>query len=168
MKALRTLFLNELADMHDAENRIVKALPTIIKAATCHQLQEALQDHLDETKGHVQKVQRVFAAFEEKPQSKKCQAIAGILEEGSDIIKENEDSCAINAAIIAACQKVEHYEIASYGTLRTWAKLLGNEEAEEILGEILDEEKQADHTLNDLSAKKNEEALQEVEAGAAT
>lgn len=167
MNALKNIFLDELADMYDSERRIVKALPNVIKAATCHQLQDALQHHLEETEGHVQEIEKVFAAFDEKPRAKKCPAMTGILEEGERILAENKKSPVINAAIISACQKVEHYEIASYGTLRTWAETLGNEEAAEILEEILDQEKNADETLSEIAAEKNKEALQEVEAGAA-
>lgn len=165
MNALKNLFLNELADMYDSEHRILKALPKAIKEATCEKLQTALQNHLEETESHAGQIERIFAAFEEKPRAKKCQAIVGILDEAERIISENKKSPAINAAIISACQKVEHYEIASYGTLRTWAELLGNDEAADLLEEVLDQEKEADHTLNDLSAAKNKEAFNEVAAG---
>lgn len=168
MKIFKNLFLSELADMYDAEHRIIKALPKMIKAATCEKLQEALQHHLDETEGQVTQLDRVFAAFDEKSKSKKCPAMVGILNEGDDIVSENKDTPVINAAIISACQKVEHYEIASYGTLRAWALLLGNEEAANILEEILDQEKDADNTLNELAKAKNKEAFEEVEAGAAS
>jgi ferritin-like metal-binding protein YciE len=163
---LKNLFLDELADMYDSERRIVKALPSVIKAATCQHLQEALQHHLEETQGHVQEVEKVFASFDEKPRTKKCPAMTGILEEGDRVISEHKKSPEINAAIISACQKVEHYEIASYGTLRTWAEILGNEEAARLLEEILDQEKNADQTLNELADEKNKEALEEVGAGA--
>jgi ferritin-like metal-binding protein YciE len=166
MKTLKTLFLNELADMYDAEHRIIKALPKMIKTATCEKLQEALQHHLEETEGQVTQLDRVFAAFDEKPKAKKCPAMVGILSEGDDIASENKNTPAINAAIISACQKVEHYEIASYGTLRAWALLLGNEEAANLIEEILDQEKDADNTLNELAPAKNKEALDEVEVGA--
>jgi ferritin-like metal-binding protein YciE len=165
MKALKTLFLSELSDMYDAEHRIIKALPKVIKAATCTQLQQALQKHLGETEGHATKLERVFGFFDEKPKAKKCPAMAGILDEGEEILSDNKKSPAINAAIISACQKVEHYEIASYGTLRTWAEILGNEEAAQVLEEILDEEKEADDALTELAAAKNQEALNEVDVG---
>ncbi len=165
MNALNQLFLNELADMNDSENRITKALPTLIKAATCEKLQQALQNHLEETEGQITQIERVFAAFGEKPRAKKCPAMVGILDEGDKLVSENKKSPAINAAIIAACQKIEHYEIASYGTLRAWARLLGNEDAAEILEEILDQEKEADQTLNELAIAKNKETLEEVEVG---
>lgn len=166
MNALNNLFLNELADMNDSEHRITKALPKMIKTATCEKLQQALQHHLEETEGHIGQIEKIFAAFSEKPRSKKCPAMVGILDEGDKIASENKGTPAINAAIIAACQKVEHYEIASYGTLRAWARLLGNEDAAEIIEEVLDQEKQADHTLNELAIAKNQETLQEVEVGA--
>ncbi len=162
MKALRTLFLNELADMYDAEHRITKALPKMMDAATCGELQDALENHLEETENQIEQLERVFEIFEEKPRTKKCPAMVGILDEGDEIVAENKESPSINAAIIAACQKVEHYEIATYGTLCTWAKLLGSEPAAEILQEILDQEKEADQNLTDLSLAKNEEALEEV------
>ena len=166
MNALNNLFLNELADMQDSEQRIIKALPKVIKAATCDKLKQALSDHLEETQGQVGQLERVFAIFAEKPRSRKCPAMVGILDEGEKLISEYGKTPAINAAIIAACQKVEHYEIASYGTLRAWARLLGKEDAAEILEEILDQEKDADHTLNDLAVAKNKETLNEVAAGA--
>jgi len=168
MKVLKNLFLNELADMYDAEHRILKALPKMIKAATCEKLAQGLQHHLEETEGHVTRLERVFAAFDEKPTAKKCPAMVGILDEGEDILSENKKASTINAAIISACQKVEHYEIASYGTLRAWAQLLGNEEAAELLEEILDQEKEADNALNELAGEKNKEALHELEAGVGT
>jgi ferritin-like metal-binding protein YciE len=137
----------------------------MIAAATCNELKRALENHLDETKGQVDQLEKVFAAFEEKPKAKKCAAMEGLLEEGAEIVAKNKKSTAINSAIIAAAQKVEHYEIASYGTLHAWAQLLENDEAAEILEEILDQEKAADHTLNDLAVSKNQETLAEVEAG---
>jgi ferritin-like metal-binding protein YciE len=166
MKTLKNLFLSELADMYDSECRIIKALPKIIKEATCEQLQHALEQHLEETEGQVKQIVRIFAAFDEKPRAQKCPAMVGSLEEGDQIINENKHSPAINAAIIAACQKVEHYEIASYGTLRAWATLLENEEAVDLIEEILDQEKDADSTLSDLAVAKNQETLEELEVGA--
>jgi ferritin-like metal-binding protein YciE len=163
MKALRNLFLNELADMYDAEHRITKDLPKMIKGATCERLQEALREHLQETEGHVTHIEKVFEAFDEKPKAKKCPAMVGILDEGDEILSENKKSPCVNAAIISACQKVEHYEIASYGTLRTWAELLDNDQAAELIEEILEQEKHADQVLNNLAEEKNQEALRETE-----
>jgi len=160
MKTLKDLFLGELADMYDAERRIVKALPKLAKAATCEKLQEALLTHLKETEGHVTKVERVFECFDEKAKGKTCEATVGLLKEGDEIAAEFKGSPAINAAIISAGQKVEHYETASYGCLHEWATLLGNEDAASILEEILNEEKAANETLTALArASSNEEAL---------
>lgn len=162
MKTLKDLFLEELTDIYDSEHRMVKALPDLIEAATCGELKEALQSHLHETERQVEKLERVFAAFDEKPKRTKCPAMVGLINEADDIVSENKKSPSINAAIIAAAQKVEHYEIASYGCLQAWAGLLGNREAADVLEEILDEEKAADKTLNELSVAKNEEALEEA------
>ncbi len=159
MKTLNELFLDELADMYDAEHRIIKALPKLIKAATCTELQAALQNHLEETEGQVEKLDRVFEAFGEKAKGKKCRATIGLLEEGDEIVSENKGSPTINAAIICAGQKVEHYEIASYGCLHAWAVLLGNEEAAGLIQEILDQEKAADQALGELASEKNQQAL---------
>jgi ferritin-like metal-binding protein YciE len=163
---LKDLFLEELEDMYDAEHRITKALPKLVEAATCQELKSALQSHLRETEGQITKLEQVFQAFGQDPNRAKCEAIAGILAEGESILKKNRHTPTINAAIIAAAQKVEHYEIASYGCLKAWAGILGNKEAATILTEILDEEKDADRALNDLSAEKNEEALEAAEPGA--
>lgn len=164
MKTLNDLFLDELADMYDAERRIVKALPKMAKAATCERLKAAILSHLEETKGHVEKLERVFACFDEKAKGKTCEATVGLLEEGDEIAEEFKGSPAINAALIAAAQKVEHYEMASYGCLHEWAGLLGNEEAAGILEEILEEEKTANESLTELArASCNEEALGDSE-----
>src|SRR5579863_7807029 len=142
--------------MYDSEHRMIKALPKMIKAATCGELQDALQHHLEETESQVERLDRVFASFDEKPKGKKCHATVGLIEEGDELVSEHKKSSAINAAIISAAQKIEHYEIGSYGCLRAWAQLLGNQEAADLLEEILDEEKNADKTLNELSEAKNQ------------
>ncbi len=169
MKTLRDLFLDELADMYDAEQRIVKALPKLAKAATCPDLKAAIQAHLKETEGHVKKLEQVFRSFDEKTKGKTCEATKGLLEEGDEIAAEFKGSPAINAALIAAAQKVEHYEIASYGCLHEWAGLLGNEKAAALLEAILDEEKAANEKLTELArASSNEEALDETRSDAAS
>jgi ferritin-like metal-binding protein YciE len=160
MKTLQDLFLDELSDIYDAERRIVKALPKMAKAATCEKLQAAIKAHLKETEGHVTKVEQVFECFGEKPRGKTCEATVGLLEEADEVAEEFHGSPALNAALIAAAQKVEHYEIASYGCLHEWAGVLGNEEATSILEEILSEEKAADESLTELAiSSSNEEAL---------
>jgi ferritin-like metal-binding protein YciE len=151
MKTLEDLFLDSLADIYYAENQLTKALPKMAKAATHDDLREAFEAHLLETEGHVQKVERAFELFGEKPKSKKCPAIVGIIKEADEIASENKKSPTINAALIFAAQKAEHYEIASYGGLREWARQLENEEVADLLDEILDEEKTADSKLTALA-----------------
>ena len=163
MKTLKELFLDELADMYDAEHRLIKALPKMAKASTCDDLKGAFQSHLKETEGHVKKLEQVFRSFGEKAKGKKCEATVGLLEEGDEIASEFKGSPAINAALISAAQKVEHYEIASYGCLHEWAGLLGNKQAAGLLEEILAQEKAADEKLTDLArGSNNEEALAET------
>jgi ferritin-like metal-binding protein YciE len=160
MKTVKVLFLDELADMYDAERRIVKALPKMAKAATSVGLKKAIQSHLKETEGHVKKLEQVFQSFDEKAKGKTCEATVGLLEEGDEIAADFKGSPAINAALISAAQKVEHYEMASYGCLHEWAGLLGNKEAAGHLQEILEEEKTANAVLTELArASSNEEAL---------
>ena len=162
MKTLKNLFMDELADMYDAEKRIVKALPKMAKAATCEQLKAAILSHLEETKGHVSKVEAVFACFGEKARGKTCEATVGLLEEGDEIAADFKGSPAINAALVSAAQKVEHYEMASYGCLHEWAGLLGNKKAAVFLESILEEEKAANEGLTELArATCNEQALAE-------
>jgi ferritin-like metal-binding protein YciE len=164
MKTLKDLFLDELADIYDAEKRIVKALPKLAKAATCEELRGTFQEHLKETEGHVKQLEQVFACFDQKAQGKTCEATVGLLKEGEDIAAEYEGSSAINAALIAAAQKVEHYEIASYGCLHEWAELLDNEKAARLLQGILDEEKAANDALNERAhATSNDEALRKAD-----
>jgi ferritin-like metal-binding protein YciE len=160
MKTLQDLFFNELSDIYDAERRIVKALPKMAKAATSEDLKTAIQAHLKETEGHVTKVEQVFECFGKKPRGKTCEATVGLLEEADEIAEEFADSPAINAALIAAAQKVEHYEMASYGCLHEWSNVLGNDEATAILQEILAEEKSANEALTEIAiSSSNDEAL---------
>lgn len=161
MKTLQNLFLGELADILDAEHRLVKALPKMARAATCTHLQEALLDHLEETQGHVKKLGKVFESFGHKARGKTCQITVGLVAEAEGIAEEYAGSPAINAALIAAAQKVEHHEIASYGCLLEWAERLGNKEAADLLQEILNEEKAANNALTELAlTRSNDEALE--------
>ena len=159
-KTLKDLFLNELADMYDAEKRIVKALPRMAKAATCRDLKSAIEGHLQETRDHVAKLEQVFLCFDVKAKGKTCEATKGLLEEADEIAVEFKDSPALNAGIISVAQKVEHYEIASYGCLHEWAVLLEEKKAASLLEQILDEEKAANDAMTKLAvAKINPEAL---------
>ena len=158
-KTLADLFLGELQDIYDAEHRITKALPKLVKAATSPELQKALTKHLKETEGQIAKLAQVFKSIGEPAKAKKCEATVGLLEEGDEITKEFKGSPAINAAIISAGQKVEHYEIASYGCLIEWAGMLGHDKAVGLLQQILDQEKGANDTLTELArAGSNAEA----------
>lgn len=157
---LQQLLLDELADIYDAENRLVKALPKMAKAAVSEELKEAIQAHLEETQEHVEKVEQIFAAFGKPAKSKKCEAIVGLLTEADEIVKDNKGKPTLDAAIISAAQKVEHYEIASYGTLHEWATVVGNAEAGALIEEILEQEKAADEKLTETARLVcNDEAL---------
>jgi len=167
-KTLADLFLDELQDIYDAEHRITKALPKLVKAATSPELQTALQKHLKETEGQITKLEQVFKSIGEPAKATKCDATVGLLEEGDGIAKEFKGSPAINAALISAGQKVEHYEIASYGCLIEWAGLLGHDKAAGLLQQILDQEKGANDKLTELArAGSNEEACGEEESASA-
>jgi len=162
MKLLKDLFLDELADIYDAERRIVKALPKLAKGATCEKLKDAFLAHLKETVGHIAKLERVFELFGEKAVGKTCEATVGLLKEGDALAADFKGSPAINAALISAAQRVEHYEMAAYGCLHEWAGLLGHKEAAGILKSILHEEKAANETLKTLArAGSNKEAMHE-------
>ena len=163
MKTLQTLFLDELADMYDSEHRIARALPKMAKAATCTRLREALRKHLKETQGQISNLEQVFASLGEKAKAKKCEATVGLLKEGDEIAAEFKGSPAINAALIAAAQKVEHYEIASYGCLHEWAGLLGQYKAAGLLKKNLDQEKDADEALTELARDGNNEEARDGE-----
>jgi len=150
---LEDLFLDGLADMYYCEQQLQEALPRMAKAATHHDLHGELEMHLTETERHVEKCERIFEILGAKATSKRCQAILGLIDEAEDLISEHDKSPTINAALILAAQKVEHYEIASYGTLREWAKHLQCEDAANILDEILADEKAADVKLTKLAAQ---------------
>lgn len=148
---LHELFLDELADLLSAENQLVKALPKMAKAAKSEELREAINSHLEETEGHVERLKKVFESLGEKAKSKTCKAMKGLLEEGDEIVGELKGKAIIDAGIIAAAQKVEHYEIASYGTVIAWAEQMGHSEASELLEETINEEKEADEKLTEIA-----------------
>lgn len=152
-KTLPDLFLGELADMYDAEHRIAKALPKMAKAAVSDKLKEAVLSHLQETKEHATKIETIFGLFDKKAKGKTCKATVGLLEEADEIAEDFKGSLCNDAALISAIQKVEHYEIASYGCLHAWAVLLGNDEAADLIASILEEESAADEKLSQLAKK---------------
>ena len=158
MESLRDLFLVELRDMYHAEGQMIKSLPRMAKKADSDELRTALEQHLEETRKQQERLQEVFELFEEKPKTKVCKGMQGILEEGKEVMQEDMDADVLDAALIASAQRAEHYEIAVYGTLRTYAQLLGNNEAADILQEILDEEGATDKKLTKLAEKINVEA----------
>ncbi|MBA3681906.1 MAG: ferritin-like domain-containing protein [Bacteroidetes bacterium] len=162
---LMKLFEDELKDIYWAEKALTKALPKMAKNATSPELVEALENHLAETEQQVGKLEQVFELIDKKAVAKKCEAMAGLIKEGEEIMKDTEKGPQRDAGIISASQKVEHYEIASYGTLRTFAQTLGLDEAAEILAEILEEEKNADSILTEVAVSAvNVEAMEEEEA----
>src|SRR6476620_3841297 len=148
-EGLRELFVVSLKDIYGAEKALTKALPKMAKNATASNLVAAITDHLEVTKGHVTRLEEVFASVGEKATAKKCDAMQGLIEEGEGILEETEPGAVRDAGIIAAAQKVEHYEIATYGTLAAWANTLGEDEASSLLRQTLEEEKEADTTLTD-------------------
>jgi len=162
LNTLKQLYIEELRDLHSAENQLLKALPKMAKGVSSEELKLAFENHLDQTKVHVERLEEIFERLDETPKGKTCQAMKGLVEEGSEILEEDGEESVLNAGIIAAAQKVEHYEIASYGTVRTFAQLLGEDEAAELLQETLDEEGEADKLLTQLAQEiVNPEALLE-------
>ncbi|QTV05937.1 YciE/YciF ferroxidase family protein [Faecalibacter bovis] len=152
-KNLQDLFEDCLKDALWAENAVKDALPIMIKNSTSKALKTALEDHLKETKEQIKHLKEVFKSIGVKPEEEKCDAMQGILEEGEGILEETEPGSVRDAGIIAACQKVEHYEIASYGTMSSYAKLLGHKEAKKLIDDILKQEKNADKLLSNLAKK---------------
>lgn len=161
-KTFEDLFYDELRDILDGERQITKALPKMIKAASNPDLKEALQKHLSETEGQIDRLEKVFSICEIPVRAKKCESIQGMIAESEEVLEACEPSATCDAAIISSAQKVEHYEIATYGTLRTFAEVLEFDEAAQLLQETLDEEGEMDKTLNGLASSINTEALEEL------
>jgi ferritin-like metal-binding protein YciE len=164
---LKHLYIEELKDIYNAENQLVKALPKMAKAANHEDLRAGFEEHLEQTKGHVARLEKIFKALEESPKGKKCRGMEGLIEEGAEMIKEDPAPEELDAGLISAAQRVEHYEIAAYGCVATYAKLLGENEAESLLRETLGEEKETDQKLTQLAGNINVEAenSQESEEG---
>jgi ferritin-like metal-binding protein YciE len=158
-KTLDDLFEETLKDIFYAENKILKALPRMAKAAQSDELKAAFEKHLKETEEHVARLEQVFELIEASPRGKKCEAIEGIIDEGADIMKEFKGAPALDAGLVSAAQAVEHYEIARYGTLKRWAEMMGLDQAVQLLDETLEEEKNTDAALTELAeAQANEQA----------
>jgi ferritin-like metal-binding protein YciE len=151
MSSLQDLYVDELRDLLNAENQIIKALPKMAKKASNPELAQAFQEHLEQSKTHIERLNQIFQNMDQKPRSKKCKGMEGILEEGKEFMEEAETEELLDAAMIAAAQKVEHYEIASYGTVRTYAQILGDDQAADLLQQTLDEEGETDKRLTELA-----------------
>ena len=151
LNTLHELFVDEIKDLYSAENQLLKALPKMAKAATSQQLKQAFSDHLEQTKTHVTRLETVCEKLDVSPKGKKCAAMEGLIEEGGEIIAAKGDPAVKDAALIAAAQRVEHYEMAGYGCVRTFAQTLGLTAAAKILQETLDEEGAADKLLTELA-----------------
>lgn len=145
------LFLHEIQDLYSAEKQLLTALPKMAKGASSAELRKAFETHLEQTKGHVERLDAIFKKHELSAGRHKCKAMEGLIEEGSELLKEEADEAIRDAALIGAAQRVEHYEIAGYGTARTFAEMLGFAEAAELLQQTLDEEKETDQSLTELA-----------------
>jgi ferritin-like metal-binding protein YciE len=161
---LNELLVEELKDLYSAETQITKALPKMAKAASHKELKAAFQEHLEETKAQIERLERVMELLEATPKGKKCKAMEGLIEEGEEKLELKAEPAIKDAALIGAAQKIEHYEIAGYGTARTFAEILGQNEVAELLQATLDEESATDEKLTELAETINEEAEQTAEA----
>jgi ferritin-like metal-binding protein YciE len=163
IESLRDLYVDQLKDLYNAEQQLIKALPKMAKASTSEELRAAFEDHLGQTRQHAQRIETIFEQMGEKAAGKKCKAMEGLVKEGSEVMEEEMEDGIKDAAIIAAAQRVEHYEIAGYGCVKAYATRLGDENAASLLEQTLQEEKQADELLNGIAEQLNLEVPQESE-----
>lgn len=160
LRSMDDLFVDQLRDLYNAENQIIKALPKMAKAAASTELQDAFKEHLEQTKEQVHRLERIFEQLDVSPKGKKCKGMEGLIREGGETLKEDSEPHVLDAALIAGAQRVEHYEIASYGCARTFAQILGKEEAANLLQQTLEEESQTNEKLTQLAESTvNAEAL---------
>jgi ferritin-like metal-binding protein YciE len=159
-RSLKDLYVDELKDLLNAEHQIIKALPKMAKHASAEELRSAFENHLQQTKRQVGRLEKVFESLGEKPKGKKCLGMEGLLEEGAEIMEEDFEDAVMDAALISAAQRVEHYEIAAYGTVCAYAEQMGESEQASLLRETLQEEKETDQKLTELSRDINSEAFQ--------
>lgn len=163
VKTVQDLFVDELRDIYHAEKQLTKALPKMAKAASSDKLKQAFESHLEETNGQIERLEQIFEALDLRTRGKPCEAMKGLVEEGKEIMDEVKEPEVLDAALIVAAQKVEHYEIASYGALRALAEALGHKDAVRLLDETLKQEKAADETLNKLALSDiNKRAMQKA------
>ena len=157
------LFVDELKDIYSAEKQAVKAFPRLTKAVQSEELKHAMQEHLEQTKGQIERLDRIFEILEKRPAGKTCEGMKGLVEEAQSQVEEIEKGPVLDCAMIGALQRIEHYEIAAYGTAATLAEAMGKDEVKELLGETLEEEKETDERLTQVSQSVNSEALSEGE-----
>jgi ferritin-like metal-binding protein YciE len=155
---LRGLFVDELRDLYDAENRLVKALPKMAKTANSKELRSGFEEHLEQTKEHAERLKQILTSLGEKATAKKCLGMTGIVQEGEEMMGEDFEGSVMDAALISAAQRVEHYEIAAYGCVHVWAEVLGEDSAASLLEKTLGEEKEADEKLTELAGRINAQA----------
>lgn len=165
IKTAEDLFLDELKDIYSAEKQAIRAYPRVTKAAASEELKEALQKHLEQTKGQLERLDRVFEILEKRSGGKTCEAMKGLIEEAQESIEEIEQGPVLDVAIIAAAQRIEHYEIAAYGTVAALAEAMGQDEIKTLLTETLNEEKQTDELLTNVSQQVNAEAFSDSDEG---
>lgn len=156
---LKELYLDELRDLYDAEQQLIKALPKMAKASSSSELRKGFEHHLEQTRGHAERLEQIFEVLGEPAKGKKCKGMAGLIAEGSEMMDEDFEDEVMDSGLISAAQRVEHYEIAAYGTVREFANLLGENEAASLLEKTLSEEKETDQKLTELSEQINPEAL---------
>jgi ferritin-like metal-binding protein YciE len=159
-QGLKELYVDELKDLYSAENQLVKALPEMARAASSDELRQGFEKHLEQTRVHVQRLEKIFQALGESPKGKTCKGMQGLIEEGSEAMEEDYEGSVKDAALIGAAQRVEHYEIAGYGTVRSMAETLGEEDHVSLLEETLEEEKETDEKLTDLAGQVNTQATE--------
>ena len=162
-EGLKELYVDELKDLYSAENQLVKALPKMAKAASSDELRQGFEEHLEQTKEHVARLEKIFQTLDESPKGKKCAGMEGLVKEGSEVIGEDFEGAVKDAALIGAAQRVEHYEIAAYGTASEFARILGESEHVSLLERTLEEEKETDQKLSELGKEINQQANHQPE-----
>jgi ferritin-like metal-binding protein YciE len=166
-QGLMKLYVDELRDLYNAENQLVKALPKMAKAASSDAQRQGFEAHLKQTEGHVERLEKIFESMDQSPKGKRCVGMEGLVAEGSEVMHEDFERAVMDAALIGAAQRVEHYEIAAYGTVRELAQVLGQSKHASLLEQTLREEKETDAKLTALAAEINQEANEEGEEGTA-
>jgi ferritin-like metal-binding protein YciE len=159
-QGLRELYIDQLKDLYSAENQIVKALPRMAKAANSEELRDGFEEHLEQTKGHVRRLEEIFETLDERPKGKTCVGMEGLIKEGREVMEEDFEGAVMDAALIAAAQRVEHYEIGAYGTAREFAQVLGESEHIPLLEQTLQEEKETDKKLTSMAEEINQQAVE--------